>query len=227
MSARGEAEPVRVVIADDHAMFRGGIKEMLSTADDIEVVGEAGDGEKAVAVVAEQAPDVILLDVEMPVVGAEEAMGRMLEVSQPPKVVIVTMHDEPRLVRRLIGRGASAYLLKSATLEELISAVRNAAASPRSPDENEDVLVIPRSVLENLDEEADGLSRREVEILLQVVRGMSNRQIAASLYLSEATVKRHLANIYSKTQVNSRSELSHMALSEGWVSPYEAFKGEE
>jgi DNA-binding NarL/FixJ family response regulator len=101
---------------------------MLTTADDIEVAGEADTHKRAVAVVSELTPDVVLLDLEMPG-GAEETMRKVLRHAQPPKIVVVTMHDEPRLIRRFISRGASAYLPKSASLEQLLDAVRNAAAS--------------------------------------------------------------------------------------------------
>lgn len=209
---------IRVVIADDHGMFRQGVREMLGTAEDLEVAGEAADGEEAVAVVERAKPDVVLLDVEMPVLGAEEAMLRMLEVSPPPRVVIVTMHDEPRLVRWFMEHGASAYLVKSASLEELLSAVRAAVGSSRSPDE--EALVLPREVLENM-EETEGLSKREREILLLAARGMSNRRISGSLHLAEATVKRHLANVYARTGANSRTEAARMAISKGWISSRE------
>jgi DNA-binding NarL/FixJ family response regulator len=173
---------IRVLLADDHAMFRQGIKEMLSTDEEIEVVGEAEDGREAVALAEKLGPDVVLLDVEMPLMGAKQAMERMLENSPPPKVVIVTMYDDPRLVRELIGLGAVAYLVKSATMEELHAAVHTAANSPVGP-ERHVVIVAPPKAFENL-AEADGLSERELEVLLMVARGMSNHQIAVSLHLS-------------------------------------------
>ena len=135
---------IRVLLADDHAMFRQGIKEMLSTDEEIEVVGEAENGREAVALARELGPDVVILDVEMPVMGAKQAMEIMLENSPPPKVVIVTMYDDPRLVRELIGLGAVAYLVKSATMEELHAAVHVAANSPMGP-EKDVVIVAPRS----------------------------------------------------------------------------------
>src|SRR5215213_9160177 len=174
-------------------MFRQGIKEMLSTDEELEVVGEAENGREAVALAEKLTPDVVLLDVEMPLMGAKQAMERMLENSPPPRVVIVTMFDDPRLVRELIGLGAVAYLVKSATMEELHAAVHTAANSPIGPDKDV-VIVAPQKTFGN-PAAADGLSERELEVLLMVARGMSNQQIAISLHLSEATVKRHLANI--------------------------------
>jgi DNA-binding NarL/FixJ family response regulator len=169
---------IRVLLADDHAMFRQGVREMLSTDEGIEVVGEAENGREAVALAEKLLPDVVLLDVEMPVMGAREAMERMLDKSPSSRVIIVTMYDDPRLVRDLIGLGASAYLVKSATIEELHFAVHNAASSPPGN------VIMPPKTLQN-PAEAAGLSRRELEVLLMVARGMSNHQIAISLHLSE------------------------------------------
>jgi DNA-binding NarL/FixJ family response regulator len=210
---------VRVLLADDHAMFRQGVSEMLSTDEDIEVVGEAENGEEAVALAERLRPDVVLLDVEMPVMGARRAMEIMLGNSPVPRVIIVTMHDDPRLVREFIGLGASAYLVKSATIEELHTAVHTAAAGPAGN------VIIPPETLGN-PAEADGVSGRELEVLLMVARGMSNQQIAVSLHLSEATIKRHLANIYPKMGVTSRGEAVRMALSRGWISPRDITDGE-
>ena len=212
-----------MLLADDHAMFRQGIKEMLSTDEEIEVVGEAGDGLEAVALARELRPNVVLLDVEMPVMGAKQAMERMLENSPPPRVVIVTMYDDPRLVRELIGLGAVAYLVKSATMEELHAAVHAAANSPVGPEK--DVLIVaPPKAFRNAAED-DGLSERELEVLLMVARGMSNHQVAVSLHLSEATIKRHLANIYPRIGVSSRGEAVSKALSKKWISARDITNG--
>ena len=211
---------IRVLLADDHAMFRQGVREMLSTDERIEVVGEAENGREVVDLAHRLEPDVVLLDIEMPVMGARESMERMLDITPSPRVVIVTMHDDPRMVRELIGLGASAYLVKSATIEELHTAVHNAASSPPGD------VVIPPNTLRN-QARTDGISERELEVLLMVARGMSNQQIAVSLYLSEATVKRHLANVYPKIGVSSRGEAVRIALSKGWISPRDITEGDD
>jgi DNA-binding NarL/FixJ family response regulator len=215
---------IRVLLADDHAMFRQGIREMLSTDEQIEVVGEAENGREAVALARELGPDVVILDVEMPVMGAKQAMERMLENSPLPRVIIVTMYDDPRLVRELIGLGAVAYLVKSATMEELHAAVHAAANSSVGP-EKDVVIVAPPKAFRNA-AEADGLSERELEVLLLVARGMSNHQIAISLHLSEATIKRHLANIYPRIGVSSRGEAVRKALSKKWISARDINSGQ-
>ncbi len=192
---------------------------MLTTDENIEVVGEAENGAEALKLAGEMLPDVVVLDVEMPVMGAKEVLERLVGITPRPRVVIVSMFDDPRLVRELLGLGASAYLVKSASLEELLAAVHTAAESPEEPQDENVVLVLPREVLERVERGTDQkLSPRELEILLLVARGLSNRQIAHALRLSEATIKRHLANLYPKIGVGSRGEATSKALSEGWIS---------
>jgi DNA-binding NarL/FixJ family response regulator len=124
---------IRVVVADDHGLFRRGIAEMLSLADGVEVGGGASDHDGAVELVSERRPDVVLLDLEMPGAGADEAMRRMLSLPSLPKVVVYTMHDEP-VVGRFLRRGAAGYFPKSAEMSELVEAVRDAASAPATPE---------------------------------------------------------------------------------------------
>ena len=222
-----ENGPIKVLLADDHTMFRQGLKEMLQTDESIEIVGEAENGEEALELAGEMLPDVLILDVDMPVMGAREVLERLIRTSPMPRVVIVTMYDDPRLVRELLGLGACAYLVKSASLEELLAAVHAAAEGPEEPQDENVVLVLPRETLEKVESGTDEkLSPRELEILLLVARGMSNRHIAQALMLSEATVKRHLANLYPKMGVNSRGEATREALLEGYISTREVVQGE-
>jgi len=124
-----------VAVCDDHGPFRRGVVEMLSLAEDVEVVAEADTHEGAVSAVREHSPDVVLLDLEMPgsVMGADEAMRRMLALPSAPRVVVFTMHDEPGMVRRFLTRGATAYFPKSAEMGELVEAVREAARARTAP----------------------------------------------------------------------------------------------
>lgn len=211
MKARGG--PIRVLLADDHALFRDGLVEIFAKAEAIEVVGEAENGQEAVALAEKVRPDVVLLDVEMPIMGAEEALEQILRVSSSSKVLILTMYDDPRLVRTLLTLGAHAYIVKNATREELVAAVRTIH---RSPDRV--VLSVSRQTANRLEgKEKERLSGRELEILLLVSKAMSNRQIASYLHISEGTVKRHLTNIYAKLGVSSRTDAAKHALSSGMI----------
>jgi DNA-binding NarL/FixJ family response regulator len=220
-----ESGVIKVLLVDDHTMFRQGLKEMLSTDERVLVVGEAENGSAAVDLAARKEPDVVILDVEMPGISAAETLEALLALSPAPKVLIVSMYDSPRLVRDLLGRGASGYLVKSASLEELLSAVRWAAASPEDSRDKNVILTVPRSVLERAGGDEGRLSGREQEILLLAARGLSNRRISQILHISEATVKRHLANVYEKMGVGSRGEASQKALSEGWITASDLTRG--
>lgn len=209
---------IRILLADDHTMFRQGLKEMLSTDAEMLVVGEAENGSEAVDLAAKESPDVVILDVEMPGISAAEALEALLDLSPAPRVLIVSMYDSPRLVHDLLGRGAGGYLVKSASLEDLLAAVRRAARSPHNSGGENVVLAVPRAVLEKTERDEGRLSAREQEILLLAARGLSNRRISQTLHISEATVKRHLANVYEKMGVGSRGEASQKALLEGWIT---------
>jgi DNA-binding NarL/FixJ family response regulator len=147
---------------------------------------------------------VVIMQVQMPFERAKESLEKMREISPPPKVVIVTMFEEPRYLRDLMKLGASAYLLKSVSVEHLTGAIRAAVFDPKG----EHVVVsMPREMIEEVRDGSKGvLSAREMEILVLVARGLSNRQIADSLLLSESTVKRHLANVYPKMGVSFQGE---------------------
>lgn len=217
-----------MLLADDHAMVREGMSEMLSTDEDIEVVGEAENGQEAVELVRKLKPDVVILDIEMPVMGAQAALTRILRISPLPKVIIVTVFADPRLVRELLGRGASAYLSKSASTQDLITTVHSVA---RGQYEDNVILSVPRGALAAAADNAAGdesspLSLREMEILLSVARGMSNKQVAEKLHLSVTTVKRHLSNVYEKLKVTSRGEATRKAISEGWISSWDVAQDE-
>lgn len=213
---RGKRGPVRVVLADDHTLFREGLAGVLASQRDLEVVAQVPNDGRAAALVRERRPDVVVMQVQMPFERARESLARMREVSPPPKVVVVTMFEEPRYVRELMALGASAYLVKSASVEHLMGAIRAAVFDPEGGNV---VIAMPRGMLREAEDGSGGvLSPREMEILLLAARGLSNRQIADSAHLSLATVKRHLANIYPKMGVGSRGEAVRKALSEGWIT---------
>lgn len=206
----------RVLLADDHTMFREGLAGLLASYGAMEIVGSTTNDADAAALAEETKPDVVIMQVQMPFERAKEILTRMRVVSPPPKVVIVTMFENPRYIRELMNIGASAYLLKSSSSAQLVGAVRAAAFDPMG----ENVIVgMPRSALEGVDGASEGsLSARELEILLLMSRGLSNPQIATYLYLAETTIKRHLANVYEKMGVHSRGEATRKALHEEWIT---------
>ncbi|MEJ7840288.1 MAG: response regulator transcription factor [Rubrobacter sp.] len=209
-----------MILADDHAMVRQGFSEMLSADAGMVVVGEAENGREAVALAERTRPDVAILDVEMPVMGAQAALKKMLDLSPPPKVVIVTVFADRRLVQELLALGASAYLSKGASMRTLLDTVRSVA---RGGDEENVIVSVPRETLHRNEEDDPGgdLTPREREVLLLAARGLSNGRIGENLHLSKTTVKRHLSNVYEKLGVHSRGEAVGKAISEGWISSWD------
>ena len=208
--------PIRVLLADDHTMFRQGLTGILASYGGLEVVAEIPNDAEAIRLVGELSPDVVIMQVQMPFQRALQTLRAMRSFPDPPKVVIVTMFESPRYVRGLTGVGASAYVLKTSSAEHLVAAVRAAVLDPEGQDA---VVGIPEEMLEGNQEGADGiLTARELEILLLAARGLSNERIASSLHLAEGTVKRHLANVYEKMGVSSRSEAAREALLREWIT---------
>jgi DNA-binding NarL/FixJ family response regulator len=208
--------PIRVLLADDHTMFREGLAGILASYGGMEVIAEVPNDAEALRLAGELSPDVVIMQVQMPFERSKETLQAMRSFPDPPKMVIVTMFESPRYVRGLTGVGASAYVLKTSSSEHLVAAVRAAVLDPAS--ENA-VVGIPRSMLEGTQEGVESvLSARELEILLLAARGLSNHRIASSLHIAEGTVKRHLANVYQKMGVGSRGEASREALLREWIT---------
>ncbi len=217
MQGRSEGDPIKVLLADDHTMFREGIASVLADYGGMEIVGQSDNDEGAVELARLTRPDVVLMQVQMPIPRAKENLRKMRQSADPaPKVVIVTMIEDPRDVRELMDVGASAYIVKSASAAHLVAAVRAAILDPKSKNV---VVGMPLVMLEEADEGSGGvLSVRELEILLLAARGLSNNQIASRVHLAEGTVKRHLSNTYHKMGVSSRGEATRMALFEEWIT---------
>jgi DNA-binding NarL/FixJ family response regulator len=194
-----------IVVVDDHHLFRAGVIEMLATVPDFRIVAEGSSGVQAITLTHEHQPDVAVLDLEMPGPGAKATVRRVLEASAGTKVVVLTMHDDPNLVRELLEAGASGYLLKTAGRNELVAAIKSASGTQGSV-----LLAVSRRTALSLARTESGepevLSRREIEVVSLLTKGRSNREIAAALFISGGTVKRHLTNIYAKLGVTSRLE---------------------
>jgi DNA-binding NarL/FixJ family response regulator len=207
---------IRVLLADDQTMFREGLAELLTRRAGMEVVGQTTAGPECVTLVRETKPDAVIMQVDRGVEEAKRILSELLGISPPPMIAVVTTLGDPQVARELLELGASAYLLKDSSVEQLIGAIRAVALAPS---EGGVLLTLPQEVLKRAKEPSEGmLSEREMEILLLAARGLSNRQIAASLNLAEATVKRHLVNVYAKMKVGSRTEAINKALSEGWFT---------
>lgn len=192
---------IRVVIADDHPVVRAGVRALLDAETDIEVVGEAATGDEAVALSEQLAPELVLMDLQFGdrAVGAE-ATRRVRALAAPPYVLVLTNYDTDGDILGAIEAGASGYLLKDAPPHELLAGVRAAAAgqSALAP-------AIAGRLLARLREPRVTLSAREIEVLRLVARGASNADVAARLHITDATVKSHLAHVFSKLGVTSRT----------------------
>jgi DNA-binding NarL/FixJ family response regulator len=207
---------IKVLLADDHTMFRQGLAGVLDGYASMEIVGQTNNDEGAVELARLTKPDVVLMQVQMPLSRAKANLKRMGQIDSPPKVVIVTMIEDPHYVRELMELEVSAYVVKSASAEHLVAAVRTAILDPMSKNV---VVGMPLEILEEAEDGSGGvLSARELEILLLAARGLSNHQISKFLNVAEGTVKRHLANTYEKMDVRSRGEATRKALFEEWIT---------
>lgn len=213
---------IKVIIADDHALFREGTRNIIEQEKDIEVIGEAGDGEDAVKLVTMLQPHVALIDIAMPKVNGIEATRQIKARCPATAVLILTAYDNDQYIIALLDAGAAGYLLKNASGKELVNAIR-------SVNSGESVLhpVIAQKVFSRFAISEQGpavtvvpeeLSKREMEILRLAAKGMGNREIAEELFLSRRTVQSHLASIFRKMDVGSRTEAIMQALRKGWLN---------
>jgi two-component system response regulator NreC len=206
---------IRIVIVDDHAVVRSGLKLLLDGQEDLEVVGEAGDARTAVFEVRTHKPDVILMDVVMPTGSGIEATPEVLKEAPDAKVLILSMQDDPAYVREAFGAGASGYVLKEAADAELVAAVREVAAGQRYVHPTLGARLVAAEADERARAEEDPLSEREHEILRLLALGHTNQEIASQLYLSVRTVETHRAHIMQKLRISTRAELVRYALERG------------
>ncbi len=200
--------PTRVLIADDHALFRYGVRAMLASEEGFEVAGEASTGEEAVKLAAELKPDIVLMDIQMPDLNGIEATRRILESDPGTGVVVVTMFEDDDSVFAAMRAGARGYVLKGAGVEEVIKVVR--AVADREAHFGPDIarrlmkfFSAPKSAPQETFPE---LTAREREVLDHIARGLSNAEIAGELYLSQKTIRNHVSNIFLKLQVADRAQ---------------------
>ena len=218
---------IRVAVADDQALVRGGFSVLLRTADDIEVVGEAADGEAAVELVARERPDVILMDIRMPVMDGVEATRRITADHRlaSTRVLILTTFDLDEYVFESLRAGASGFLLKDTLPDDLLAAVRvvagrrRTAVAPRDTTAGGGVRAAHRVAPTASQHQLDTLTPRETEVLAAVARGLSNAEIAATLFMSHATAKTHVSRLLTKLHARDRAQLVMIAYEAGVVAP--------
>ena len=218
-----EAAAMRVVVADDQALVRAGLKMVLEAEDDIEVVGEAADGEEVLEVARRTQPDVVLMDIRMPVLDGLEASRRLLARDDPPKVLVLTTFDEEEYLYEALRAGTSGFLLKVSPPEQLIGAVRTVAAGNALIDPTVTRRVIEafgrRAATRPAPRELEELTARELEVLKLLARGLSNQEIAAELIVGDATVKTHVARVLMKLGLRDRVQAVVFAYEHGIVEP--------
>ncbi|QNN53494.1 response regulator [Nocardioides mesophilus] len=214
---------LRVVVADDEAMVRAGLRLLIDGEPDLEVVGEAVDGEDAVRVAAETSPDVVLMDVRMPRMNGLDAARRLLADAPGTRVIVLTTFDEDEVVDEAMRRGVTGFLLKSSPPQDMVDAVRRAGAGQGVIDPSVVPGVIQRfgsvPAAPPRARELDLLTPRETDVLRMVGRGYSNAEIAAALFLGETTVKTHLGRVLDKLGLRDRPRAIAFAYESGLISP--------
>jgi two-component system response regulator NreC len=203
---------IRVVLVDDHAILRSGLRRVLETEPDIEVVGEAENADRAVFEALSNKPDVVVMDVVMPGKSGIEGMPAVLQAVPEAKVLVLSMQDDPHYVREAFEAGASGYVLKEAADTEVVGAVRAVAAGDRYVHPTLGARLVAAEAEERRRAEADPLSDREREVLRLLALGHTNQEIAKMLYISVRTAETHRAHIMQKLRLSSRAELVRYAL---------------
>lgn len=213
-------DPVRVLIVDDHRLFRSGLARLLESDPRVQVVGEAADGDDAIRQAASLMPGVILMDLQMPGKGGIDATQAIVRSGNPAKILILTTFETDSHVLRALEAGASGYLLKDATPAAIVAGILAAAA---------DEQVMATKVAKRINailatgtspkDMNDGLTPREVEVLKLIAKGMASKRMAYTLMISEKTVRNHISNLYDKLQINDRAQAALYAVRKGLVEP--------
>jgi two-component system response regulator NreC len=208
---------IRVVLVDDHAILRSGLRRVLDAEDDIEVVGEAESADRAVFETLSSKPDVVVMDLVMPGKSGIEGMPAVLRAVPEVKVLVLSMQDDPRYVREAFEVGASGYVLKEAADTEVVGAVRAVAAGERYVHPALGARLVAAEAAERKRAEADPLSEREREVLRLLALGHTNQEIAKMLFISVRTAETHRAHIMQKLRLSTRAELVRYALENGLI----------
>jgi two-component system response regulator NreC len=209
---------IQIVVVDDHAVVRSGLRLLLAAEDDLEVVGEAGDAREAVFEVRARKPDVILLDVVMPGESGIEAVPKLLHEAPDAKVLVLSMQDDPNYVREAFAAGASGYVLKEAADAEVVDAIRQVAGGGRYVHPVLGARMVAAEAAAQAAAESDPLSDREREVLRLLALGHTNQEIAKQLYISVRTAETHRAHIMRKLRLETRAELVRYAIERGLLN---------
>jgi DNA-binding NarL/FixJ family response regulator len=210
-------EPIRVLLADDHAVVRAGIRQFLEQADDILVIGEADDGEAAKALIKSEQPDVAVLDIKMPKASGIEVTRWIRAHYRQVGVLILTAFDDDPYVLAVLQAGANGYVLKTASPMDIIQAVRDVSAGKSALDPEITQKVMAQIVGHKEKPVVEQLTERELEVLTLVGSGFTNKAIGVQLSISDRTVQGHLARIFTKLNASSRTEAVMRAVSLGWL----------
>ena len=211
------SERIRIVVVDDHAVVRSGLRRVLEAESDLEVVAEASDARGAVFEVRKEQPDVVLVDVVMPGKSGIEAIPDLLAESAETRVLVLSMQDDPHYVREAFEAGAAGYVLKEAADTEVVAAVREVAGGGRYLHPELGARMVDADTAERKRAEADPLSDREREVLRLLALGHTNQEIAKMLFISVRTAETHRAHIMQKLRLGSRAELVRYALAQGML----------
>jgi two-component system, NarL family, response regulator NreC len=209
---------IGVVLVDDHAVVRSGLRLLLDKEPDIETVGEAGDAREAVFEVRAKKPEVVVVDVTMPGESGIEVLPKLLKESPDTKVLVLSMHDDPSYVRDAFASGASGYVLKEAADEEVVAAIRQVAGGGRYVNPELGARLVEAEAKARAEAEADPLSEREHEVLRLLALGHTNQEIAKMLYISVRTAETHRAHVMQKLRLETRAELVRYALEHGLIN---------
>lgn len=211
--------PIRVILADDHAVVRAGIRQFLDHAGDIQVVAEASDGLQAQEIIEQHLPDVAVLDIQMPQASGIDVTRWVRSRHRHVGVLVLTAYDDDPYVLAVLQAGANGYVLKTASPAEIIQAVRDVHAGKSALDSTVTQKVMAQIIGQKSTHLVEELTDRELEVLASVGRGYTNKAIGAQLGISDRTVQGHLARIFNKLQASSRTEAVMRAVSLGWLPP--------
>ncbi len=204
---------IRVLIADDHSMIREGIKQLIELENDIEVISLVGNGQSCIEKVMEYKPDIVLLDINMPIMNGLEVLEHFRNNKINVNVIILTIHNEVEYLLRAIDIGVKGYILKDSDSDLLVKAIRSVSMGDSYIQPNMATMLLERMKSKDREQKIKNrLTRREIEVLKLITAGLLNREIAESLKISEKTVKNHVSNIFKKIEVNDRTQAAVYAI---------------